>query len=133
MVELRLWPSSAEGVLWVFHGLRGVIHIMWGVIDKAGFNWLFIPYQSPHSSLPFLPISKMPAIHSSYIVPFNPLGNPGGTILAAAQRYNRMFRCSKQGSATSPYSDLVLVYRWLVVSNSRTDMFEDLYLDDCHE
>ena len=43
----------------------------------------------------------MVAICNSYIVPFNPLGAPGPTILTAAQNYNRAFKCLKRGSTVT--------------------------------
>jgi hypothetical protein len=106
---------------------------MQGVIDKTGFNQLFIPYQSPLFSLL---LSIMPAIHNLYIVPFDPLGTPLPTILTATQNYNKMFKQIQWGLSATPYPDLVMVYRWSVISNPGDDMFEDLYLDDmwvsCH-
>ena len=62
-------------------------------VDKAGFNWLLVPYQHPLlSSSPLNTTLTMPAIPTSNIVPFDPLGNPLGTILTAAQRYNWGFK-----------------------------------------
>jgi hypothetical protein len=69
-------------------------------------------------------------IRSSYIVPFDPFGNPGGTILSAAQRYNQAFKRVQRGSSTSPYPDTTLVYGRSAISCPGDDMFEDLYLSD---
>ena len=55
----------------------------------------------------------MPAIPTSYIVPFDPLGNPLGTILTAA-----------------PYPDPASVYRQSAICDPENDMFEDIYLSD---
>jgi hypothetical protein len=42
---LMVGPADvAVGARWMFHGPRGVIHIMRGVVDKAGLNQLFVPY-----------------------------------------------------------------------------------------
>jgi hypothetical protein len=43
--------DDAVGARMVLRGLRGVIRIMWGVIDKAGLNRLLDPHQSPFSPL----------------------------------------------------------------------------------
>ena len=56
----------------------------------------------------------MAPIHSSYIVPFNPQGAPGPTIL----------------TTMTPYPDLANIYRRLAISDPGDDMFEDLYLSD---
>ena len=72
----------------------------------------------------------MLAIPTSYIVPFDPLGNPLGTILTAAQRYNWGFKCIKQGSAIAPYPDPATIYRQSALCDLADDMFEDIYLSD---
>jgi hypothetical protein len=72
----------------------------------------------------------MPAIPNSYIIPFDPLGNPLGTLLTAAQRYNRGFKRIKRGSVMSPYPDPACVYRRSVISDLGDDMFKDVYLGD---
>jgi hypothetical protein len=72
----------------------------------------------------------MSAIRNSYIVPFDPLGNPLGMILTAAQRYNWGFKCIKRGSSTSPYLDPATIYHWSAISDPEDDMFEDIYLAD---
>ena len=72
----------------------------------------------------------MPAIPTSYIVLFDPLGNPLGTILTAAQRYNRGFKRIKQGSAVAPYPNPATIYRWSALCDPADDMFEDVYLSD---
>jgi hypothetical protein len=72
----------------------------------------------------------MPAIPSSYIVPFDPLGNPLGMILTAAQRYNRDFKRIKRGSAVAPYPDPATIYRQSAISDLADDMFKDIYLGD---
>jgi hypothetical protein len=72
----------------------------------------------------------MSAIHNSYIVPFDPLGNPLGTLLTAAQWYNWGFKHIKRGSATSPYPDPATVYHRLAISDPGDNMFEDIYLQD---
>jgi hypothetical protein len=74
----------------------------------------------------------MAPIHNSYIVPFDPLRTPGPTILTAAQEYNKMFKCLKQGLAVTPYPDLASIYRQSAISNPMDDMFEDLYLVDLY-
>ena len=72
----------------------------------------------------------MPAIPTSYIVPFDPLGNPLGTIPTAAQSYNRGFKCIKRGSAIAPYPDPATIYRWSALSDPEDNMFEDIYMSD---
>jgi hypothetical protein len=72
----------------------------------------------------------MPAIRLSYIVPFNPLGKPGRTLVMAAQQYNCCYKRLKRGSSVSPYPDPASVYQRSALSDPEDDMFEDLYLDD---
>jgi hypothetical protein len=74
----------------------------------------------------------MPSIPSSYIVPFDPLGNPLGTLLTTAQRYNQGFKRLLRGSAVHPYPDPATIYRRLAISDPGDDMFEDVYLGDMH-
>ena len=74
--------DDAVGAQVVLHGPRGVSCITWVGVDKGGFNWLLVPYQHPLPSTSHTH-STMPAIPTSYIVPFDPLGNPLGTILTA--------------------------------------------------
>ena len=74
----------------------------------------------------------MPAVPSSYIVPFNPLGNPLGTLLTATQRYNQGFKCIKRGSAIAPYPDPTTIYHRSVISDPANDMFEDVYMGDMY-
>ena len=89
----------------VLHGPRGVSCITRVGVDKAGFNWLLVPYQHPLLSS-LSSHTTMPALPTSYIVPFDPLGNPLGTILTTTQHYNRGFKRIKRGSAIAPYPDL---------------------------
>jgi hypothetical protein len=105
---------------------------MWEVIDKAGLNRLLVPYRSLFLSSPPHIYSAMAPIHNSYLVPFDPLGAPGPTILTATQEYNKMFKHLKWGLAVTPYPDLATVYRQLVISNAGDDMFDDLYLGDMY-
>jgi hypothetical protein len=72
----------------------------------------------------------MPAIPSSYIVPFDPLGNPLGTLLTTAQRYNRGFKRIKRGSAVAPYPDPATIYCWSAICDPGDDMFADVYMSD---
>jgi hypothetical protein len=72
----------------------------------------------------------MPAIPTSYIVPFDPLGNPLGTILTAAQRYNRGFKRIQRGSAVSPYPDPATIYHHSAISDPADNMFGDIYMGD---
>jgi hypothetical protein len=72
----------------------------------------------------------MPAIPSSYIIPFDPLGNPLGMILTAAQRYNRGFKCIKRGSAVAPYPNPATIYCQSAIADLGDDMFEDIFLGD---
>ena len=44
LIGSKVLANSAEGAPWMLHRLRGVIYITWGVIDKVGFNQLFIPH-----------------------------------------------------------------------------------------
>jgi hypothetical protein len=68
--------------------------------------------------------------HSSYIVPFDPQGAPGLTILTAAQSFNRDFKRLRQGSAITPYPDPANIYRRSAIADPGDDMFEDVYLRD---
>jgi hypothetical protein len=43
--------DDAVGARVVLCGPRGVIHIIWRVIDKVGLNQLLVPHQSPFSPL----------------------------------------------------------------------------------
>jgi hypothetical protein len=70
----------------------------------------------------------MPAIPSSYIIPFDPLGNPLGTILTAAQHYNRGFKRIKRGSVVAPYPDPATIYHQSVIADPEDDMFADVYM-----
>ena len=72
----------------------------------------------------------MAPIRTSYIIPFNPQGAPGPTILTAAQSFNRDFKRLCWGSSVTLYPDPVNVYRWSAISDPRDDMFDDLYLGD---
>jgi hypothetical protein len=72
----------------------------------------------------------MPSFRSSYIVPFDPHGAPGSTILTAAQSFNRDFKRLRWGSAVSPYPDPANIYRQSAISDPGDDMFEDVYLRD---
>jgi hypothetical protein len=72
----------------------------------------------------------MPSSPSSYIVPFNPWGNPLGTILTAAQRYNWGFKRIKRGSAVAPYPDPATIYRWSAIADPGDDMFKDVFMND---
>jgi hypothetical protein len=74
----------------------------------------------------------MPATPSSYIIPFDPLGNPLGTILIAAQRYNQGFKCIKRGSAVAPYPDPATIYCRLAISDPGDDMFANIYMGDLY-
>ena len=125
--------ALAEGALWTFHGPRRVSRIMWVGVDKAGFNWLLVPYQHPLFPPPSLHITPtMSPNHNSYIVPFNPLRAHGPTILTAAQEHNWEFKCLKRGSLTNPYLDPVTVYRWSALTDPGDDMFDNLYLNDLY-
>jgi hypothetical protein len=80
-------------------------------------------------------LSAMAPIHNSYIVPFDPFGAPGPTVLTTTQGFNRMFKRLRQGSAETPYPDVASIYCQSAISDPGDDMFEDLYLGDmwvCH-
>jgi hypothetical protein len=74
----------------------------------------------------------MAPICSSYIIPFNPLGAPGPTILTTTQEYNKMFKHLKWGSAVSPYPNPASVYHQSAITDPVDDMFEDLFLNDLY-
>jgi hypothetical protein len=74
----------------------------------------------------------MLAIPTSYIVPFNPLGNPLGTLLTAAQHYNWGFKRIKRGSVVALYPDPATIYRRSAISDPGDDIFEDMYLGDMY-
>jgi hypothetical protein len=67
---------------------------------------------------------------TSYIVPFDPHGAPGPTILTAAQSFNRDFKRLRHGSAVTPYPDPANIYRRSAIADPGDDMFEDVYLRD---
>ena len=122
--------DDAVGARVVLCRLRGVSCITRVGVDKAGFNQLLVPYQHPLLSSPTHTYSTTPAIPTSYIILFDPLGNPLGTILTAAQRYNQGFKCIKQGSAIAPYPNPATIYCQSALCNPENDMFEDIYLSD---
>ena len=72
----------------------------------------------------------MPAIPTSYIVPFDPLGNPLGTILTTAQHYDWGFKHIKRGLAIAPYPNPATIYRRSALCDPENDMFKDIYLSD---
>jgi hypothetical protein len=74
----------------------------------------------------------MSSIHSSYIMPFDPLGNPLGTILTTTQRYNRGFKRILRGLAVHPYPDPATIYRQSAIADPGDDMFKDVYLGDMY-
>jgi hypothetical protein len=74
----------------------------------------------------------MPAIPNSSIIPFNPLGNPLGTILTTTQLYNRGFKRIKRGSAMSPYPNPATIYHRSVISDPGDDMFANVYMSDMY-
>jgi hypothetical protein len=45
LITCWLADDDAVGARLTLRGPRGVIRITWGVIDKAGLNWLLDPYQ----------------------------------------------------------------------------------------
>jgi hypothetical protein len=67
---------------------------------------------------------------TSYIIPFDPSGAPGPTILTAAQSFNRDFKRLCRGSAVTPYPDPANIYHHSAISDPGDDMFEDVYLRD---
>ena len=74
----------------------------------------------------------MPAVPNSYIVPFDPLGNPLGMILTAAQRYNQGFKRIKRGLVTCLYHDPATIYHHSAISDPEDDMFANIYLSDMY-
>jgi hypothetical protein len=53
-----------------------------------------------------------------------------GTILTAAQRYNRGFKRIKRGSSVAPYPDPATIYCQLAIADPGDNMFEDVYMGD---
>jgi hypothetical protein len=45
LITCRSAEDNAVGARLTLHRPRGVIHITQEVIDKAGLNWLLVPYQ----------------------------------------------------------------------------------------
>ena len=129
LLLVRSANGDAVGAQMVLHGPRGVSRITWVGVDKAGFNRLLVPYQHP-LLLSLTSHITVPALPTSYIVPFDPLGNPLGTILPAAQRYNWGFKHIKRGSAIAPYPDPATIYRRSALCDPGDDMFKDVYLSD---
>jgi hypothetical protein len=66
----------------------------------------------------------------SYIILFNPVGNPLGTRFTATQKFNRNHYRPKRGSRVTPYPEVSVVYERSALDNPGDDMFKDLFLDD---
>jgi hypothetical protein len=95
---------------------RGHLHYV-GVIDKAGFNQLFIPHQSPLFSLNqsslFLTTSTMSPSHPSntYTIPFDPICNSPGEYATAQEKFNHQQFEKKRGSRVTLYPSFDGVYQ----------------------
>ena len=72
----------------------------------------------------------MPAIRSSYIVPFSPALNSIGERASADERFNRHGFRYKRGSRASPYPSSEEVFKRSSRRMVDDDMFEDVYLLD---
>jgi hypothetical protein len=116
MIKPKLQSKAVEGIPWVFCRLRGVIRITQGLIDKAGFNQLFVPHQSPLFSLNqsslLLLTTIMPSSHTAntYTIPFNPIHNSPGECATTKESFNCHQFEKKRGSRVSPYLIFTDVY-----------------------
>jgi hypothetical protein len=116
----------------VLHRLRGVIRITWGVIDKAGFNWLFIPHQSPlfplnQSSLLLTTTMPSSCTANTYTVLFDPVHNGPGEFATAKESFNHQWFEKKRGSRVFPYPAFTDVYHRSSQCVIDGDTFEDCF------
>ena len=101
----------AVGTRVVFHGPRGVSRITRVGVDKAGFNWLLVPYQHPLLSPNHLFSSlNMPRPNNTYVVPFEPVRDGPGEFAYGRARFNIQRFTKKRGSRVDPYPLFVNVY-----------------------
>jgi hypothetical protein len=104
---------------------------MRGVIDKAGFNRLLTPYQSP-----FFPLNQssihtiMPCTTTTYTILFDPVHNGPGELATAKEMFNCHSFVKKRGSRVSPYPAFVDIYKRSDCCVVNSKLFEDLYLAD---
>jgi hypothetical protein len=107
-------------------GRGGVIRITWVVIDKAGFNWLFVPHQSP------FPLSAMAPSRptNTYTIPFDPLNNGPGEFASAKEVFNYYHFVHKRGSRVTLYPVFASVYTRSKRCVINADTFNDLFLVD---
>ena len=83
--------DDAVGARVVLRGPRGVSRIMWVGVDKAGFNWLLVPYQHPllpTNHLSSSPPIVMPRVTNTFVVPFEPVRDGPGEFSYAKDRFN---------------------------------------------
>jgi hypothetical protein len=110
--------DDAMGARLTLRRLRGVIRIMWEVIDKAGLNRLLVPHQSLFLSpiqLSLLLSTTMPRTVNTYTVLFEPVRNGPGEFATAKEKFNLQQFVKKWGSRTTPYPSFVDVYQSLNV------------------
>jgi hypothetical protein len=99
------------------------------VIDKAGFNRLFVPHQSP------FPLSAMaPSCPTNtYTIPFNLLNNGPGELTSAKEVFNHHHFVHKRGSRVTPYPVFASVYtrskRCVVDAHISNDLFLANFVD----
>jgi hypothetical protein len=72
----------------------------------------------------------MPAIRSTYIVPFDPVHNSKGEFNTAKLSYNRQKFRTKRGSSVTSYPSFAEVYTRSERAVADADPFDDLMLDD---
>ena len=101
-------------------------------VDKAGFNWLFVPYQHPLLSPNYLSSSpiNMPRVNNTYVIPFKPVRDGPGEFAYGRTRFNLQRFVKKRGSRTDPYPPFVNVYQRSERCVTESDTFEDLQLHD---
>ena len=92
--------GNAVGARGFIRGPRGVSRIMWVGVDKAGFNWLLVPYQHPFLSANHLSSSlpiNMPRVDNTYVVPFEPVRDGPGEFAYGWARFNLQRFVKKRG------------------------------------
>jgi hypothetical protein len=117
------------------------------LVDKVGFNRLFIPINPPsythhhyHQSSTSMPqvrttladITTPPAnrIDSTYIVPWAPVDHAVETTAYAFSRYNHHLFCHHRDNRLEPYPSVDDIYRRSNTPRPGDEDFQDVFLDD---
>ena len=133
LITCCLADDDAVGAQVVLRGPRGVSRITQVGVDKAGFNWLLVPYQHPllpTNHLSSSPPISMPQVDNTYVVPFKPVRDSSGEFTYAKACFNLQRFVRKRGSRTAPYPSFVNVYQRSERCVAESDTFEDLQLHD---